>query len=241
MHVSSQHLVPTVTTLTRTATNVLAMTTSAPRLAHDAHRRLGVLRTHPLPRRLGGQPRYHRPGHHRGADRRPRPRGNRVGVGHPERRRRGRRGLLRPRRTGARGRAEGRPDPRRLWTGPRTPDAGGTAAAPALVGESGVAVLETSVLLGGGVDDPACTPELDAIFAAARQPAWRCTCTSSPGAASDIDQVRQAGSTPTPAGPSAPTSAAWPARSGGTASVPTGSSSPPAGAGATPRPCPAPT
>src|SRR3569833_512962 len=76
-----------------------------------------------------------------------------------------------------------------LWTSPRPQDAVQTDKALALAGEDGVAALKLSFLLGGGVDDPECLPQLDAIFAAAREHGLVVHVHTSPGAASDIDQV----------------------------------------------------
>ena len=76
-----------------------------------------------------------------------------------------------------------------LWVSPRPEDAELTTAALALAGEPGVAALEISFLLGGSPDDPACRPQLDQIFAAAREHGLVVHVQTSPGGASDIDQV----------------------------------------------------
>ncbi|MQA33610.1 amidohydrolase family protein [Modestobacter roseus] len=76
-----------------------------------------------------------------------------------------------------------------LWTSPRPQDAAHTDKALALAGEDGVTALKLSFLLGGGVDDEACRPQLDAIFDAARAHGLVVHVHTSPGAASDIDQV----------------------------------------------------
>jgi predicted TIM-barrel fold metal-dependent hydrolase len=76
-----------------------------------------------------------------------------------------------------------------IWTSPRPQDAAGTAAALALAREDGVTALKLSFLLGGGVDDEACRPQLDAIFATARERGLVVHVHTSPGAASDIDQI----------------------------------------------------
>ena len=76
-----------------------------------------------------------------------------------------------------------------LWTSPRPQDAVATEKALALAGEPGVKALKLSFLLGGGVDDPACQPQLDAVFAAAREHGLVVHVHTSPGAASDLDQV----------------------------------------------------
>ncbi len=78
-----------------------------------------------------------------------------------------------------------------LWVSPLERDAGPTAAALSLAGEPGVKALKCSFLLGGRPDDPACQPGLDAIFAAAREHGLVVHVHTSPGAASDIDQVGQ--------------------------------------------------
>src|SRR5487761_1881412 len=76
-----------------------------------------------------------------------------------------------------------------LWVSPRPDDADRTAAALALAGEAGVRVLKLSFLLGGRPSDPACRPALDQIFAAARRHGLVVHVHTSPGAASDIDEV----------------------------------------------------
>ena len=55
-------------------------------------------------------------------------------------------------------------------------------------GEKGVKVLKT-FLLGGQVDDPACTPQLDQIFDTARAHGLVVHVHTSTGGASDIDQI----------------------------------------------------
>ena len=52
-----------------------------------------------------------------------------------------------------------------------------------------MAVLKTSFLLGGHPADPACKLQLDQIFATAREYRLAVHIHTSPGAASDIDQV----------------------------------------------------
>jgi predicted TIM-barrel fold metal-dependent hydrolase len=165
------------------------MTTSAPRLVHDAHRHLGVLPAHPF---YGG-PAVNPDSTARAtiaeliADL------DREGT---------ERALVIPN--------YGVPDPTAsfalnelvveaaqrderilagLWTSPRPQDTTATEKALALAGEDGVAALKLSFLLGGGVDDPACLPQLDAIFAAARDHGLVVHVHTSPGAASDLDQV----------------------------------------------------
>src|ERR1700759_4271263 len=78
-----------------------------------------------------------------------------------------------------------------LWTSPLERDAERTASALALAGEPGVKALKISFLLGGRPDDPACQPGLDTIFSAAREHGLVVHVHTSPGAASDIDQVGQ--------------------------------------------------
>jgi predicted TIM-barrel fold metal-dependent hydrolase len=76
-----------------------------------------------------------------------------------------------------------------LWVSPRPEDAALTDAALRLAGEPGVKALKLSFLLGGRADDPACKPALDKIFAAARQHDLVVHVHTSPGAASDIDEI----------------------------------------------------
>jgi uncharacterized protein len=76
-----------------------------------------------------------------------------------------------------------------LWVSPRPEDADRTNAALALAGESGVRALKLSFLLGGHPADPACRPQLDRIFAEAERRGLVVHVHTSPGAASDIDQV----------------------------------------------------
>lgn len=76
-----------------------------------------------------------------------------------------------------------------LWVSPRPQDAELNQAALALVGEPGVVALKTSFLLGGSVDDPDCEPQLEQIFSTARERDLVVHVHTSPGAASDIDQV----------------------------------------------------
>jgi predicted TIM-barrel fold metal-dependent hydrolase len=76
-----------------------------------------------------------------------------------------------------------------LWVSPKPDDAERTAAALSLAGEPGVKALKMSFLLGGRANDPACRPGLDRIFAAARQHGLVVHVHTSPGAASDIDEV----------------------------------------------------
>ncbi|WP_426502698.1 amidohydrolase family protein [Dactylosporangium sp. McL0621] len=76
-----------------------------------------------------------------------------------------------------------------LWVSPRPQDAARTAGALALAGEPGVRALKLSFLLGGRATDPACLVQLDTIFATARRHGLVVHVHTSPGAASDIDEV----------------------------------------------------
>jgi uncharacterized protein len=76
-----------------------------------------------------------------------------------------------------------------LFVSPRPQDAALNEQALSLAGEPGVRALKTTFLLGGGADDEACLPQLDAIFAAARTYGLVVHVHTSPGAASDIDKV----------------------------------------------------
>ena len=76
-----------------------------------------------------------------------------------------------------------------LWVSPRPQDAELTTAALALAGERSVVALEVSFLLGGQPDDPACQPQLDQIFAAAREHGLVVHVATLAGTASDIDLV----------------------------------------------------
>ncbi|GAB2481700.1 amidohydrolase family protein [Jatrophihabitans fulvus] len=76
-----------------------------------------------------------------------------------------------------------------LFVSPRSQDADLNAKALALAGESGVRALKTTFLLGGSATDPDCLEQLDTVFAAAREHDLTVHVHTSPGAASDIDQV----------------------------------------------------
>lgn len=76
-----------------------------------------------------------------------------------------------------------------LWVSPRPEDAVLTAKALALAGEPGVVALKTSFLLGGSAGDDTCAPQLEAIFGVAREHDLVVHVHTSPGAASDIEQV----------------------------------------------------
>lgn len=76
-----------------------------------------------------------------------------------------------------------------LWVSPRVEDAELTAAALGLAGERGVRALKTSFLLGGHPTSETSAPQIEAIFAAAREHDLVVHVHTSPGAASDIDSV----------------------------------------------------
>ncbi|MBS41862.1 MAG: amidohydrolase [Nocardioides sp.] len=76
-----------------------------------------------------------------------------------------------------------------LWVSPKASDAARNDAALALVGESGVAALKTSFLLGGDVDDPDCAEQLHRIFTTAAEHDLVVHVHTSPGAASDVDRI----------------------------------------------------
>ena len=78
-----------------------------------------------------------------------------------------------------------------LWVSALPSDAERTEKALALAGESGVRALKLSFLLGGHPTAEDCRPGLDRIFAAARKHGLVVHIHTSPGAASDIDQVGQ--------------------------------------------------
>ena len=74
-----------------------------------------------------------------------------------------------------------------LWTSPLERDTARLDKALSLAGERGVAALKLSFLLGGSVEDT--TPGLDRIFGVARDHKLVVHIHTSPGAASDIDNV----------------------------------------------------
>lgn len=76
-----------------------------------------------------------------------------------------------------------------LWTSPRPDDEARNKEALALASETGVAALKLSFLLGGRPTDEACRPELDRIFGVAAELGLVVHVHTSPGAASDIDEV----------------------------------------------------
>lgn len=78
-----------------------------------------------------------------------------------------------------------------LWTSPLERDAELTEQALALTGETGIVALKLSFLLGGAVDDPSCRAGLERIFATARERDLVVHVHTSPGAASDIDEIGQ--------------------------------------------------
>ena len=76
-----------------------------------------------------------------------------------------------------------------LWVSPQPSDHDRNTEALALAREPGVAALKTSFLLGGSPTDPDCAPELDRLFTTAAELDLVVHVHTSPGAASDIDQV----------------------------------------------------
>lgn len=76
-----------------------------------------------------------------------------------------------------------------LWTSPRPEDETRTEKALAHAAEPEVKALKLSFLLGGAPTDPACRPGLDRIFGAAAQNGLVVHVHTSPGGASDIDQI----------------------------------------------------
>jgi predicted TIM-barrel fold metal-dependent hydrolase len=76
-----------------------------------------------------------------------------------------------------------------LWVSPKSSDAERNEAALSLAKESGVAALKTSFLLGGSPADEDCAVELERIFTTAADLDLVVHVHTSPGAASDIDQI----------------------------------------------------
>ena len=76
-----------------------------------------------------------------------------------------------------------------LWVSPKASDADRNDAALALAAEQGVKALKTSFLLGGSPTDPDCAEQLDRIFTTAAEHDLVVHVHTSPGAASDVDQV----------------------------------------------------
>lgn len=78
-----------------------------------------------------------------------------------------------------------------LWVSPKASDEARNDGALALAGEDGVRALKTSFLLGGSPSDPDCAEQLDRIFTTAAERDLVVHVHTSPGAASDLDQVGQ--------------------------------------------------
>lgn len=76
-----------------------------------------------------------------------------------------------------------------LWVSPRPEDEPLTTKALALAGEPGVRALKLSFLLGGRATDPGCRGPLDRIFAVAERERLVVHVHTSPGGASDVDEV----------------------------------------------------
>lgn len=76
-----------------------------------------------------------------------------------------------------------------LWVSPLASDAARNDGALALAGTDGVAALKTSFLLGGHPTDAGCLEQLDRIFTTAAAHNLTVHIHTSPGAASDVDQV----------------------------------------------------
>ena len=76
-----------------------------------------------------------------------------------------------------------------LWTSPRPDDEARTDKALVHAGEPEVKALKLSFLLGGAPTDPPCRPGLDRIFGAAAEHGLVVHVHTSPGGASDIDQI----------------------------------------------------
>ncbi|MGF7236162.1 MAG: amidohydrolase family protein [Frankia sp.] len=76
-----------------------------------------------------------------------------------------------------------------LWVSPMPRDAERTSMALRLAAEPGVRALKLSFLLGGHPSDPECRPLLDKIFTVARERNLVVHIHTSPGAASDVDEV----------------------------------------------------
>lgn len=76
-----------------------------------------------------------------------------------------------------------------LWVSPRPQDAALTDTALKLATEPGVRALKLSFLLGGRATDADCQGVLDRIFAVAQQRSLVVHVHTSPGGASDIDEV----------------------------------------------------
>lgn len=76
-----------------------------------------------------------------------------------------------------------------LWISPKASDRDRNTEALMLADEDGVRALKTSFLLGGSPTDEACAAELDRLFATAAEHDLVVHIHTSPGAASDIDQI----------------------------------------------------
>lgn len=76
-----------------------------------------------------------------------------------------------------------------LWVSPRPEDARRTTEALTLAAEPGVRALKLSFLLGGRVSDSSCRPQLDQIFGTAARHDLVVHVHTSPGAASDVDEI----------------------------------------------------
>lgn len=76
-----------------------------------------------------------------------------------------------------------------VWVSPRPEDEGLTRTALSLAREPGVRALKLSFLLGGLASDERCRPVLDEIFAVARSHNLVVHVHTSPGSASDVDEV----------------------------------------------------
>ncbi|MEN8675375.1 amidohydrolase family protein [Nocardioides sp.] len=76
-----------------------------------------------------------------------------------------------------------------LWVSPKASDAERNEAALRLAVEDGVAALKTSFLLGGSPTDPDCAEQIDRIFTTAADLGLVVHVHTSPGAASDVDQI----------------------------------------------------
>ncbi|CAN5494272.1 hypothetical protein BH09ACT12_BH09ACT12_11360 [soil metagenome] len=76
-----------------------------------------------------------------------------------------------------------------LWVSPKASDTERNDEALRLAVEDGVAALKTSFLLGGAPTDPDCAEQLDRIFTTAADLDLVVHVHTSPGAASDVDQI----------------------------------------------------
>lgn len=76
-----------------------------------------------------------------------------------------------------------------IWASPRPADVEMNRKALALAGEPGVKVIKISFLLGGRPSDEDCRPQLDEIFETARRHGHVVHVHTSPGGASDVDEI----------------------------------------------------